>query len=367
MAKIMVFIDGTWLYANQYLLSRHHGEEFRLDYGKLPRVLGKLVGSQLGETDSDIVRTFLFGSNARNYDPRDDYLVQARRDFFDTLKEAYHYEVEVFPIDYKGRRLRKSDRDPDDEFFPQEKCVDIALATTMLFYAAIPNAYDIAVAVIGDRDFVPLLQHVRRLGKRVAVASVQGSCAAEYADPKDPLRLRDFDLIWVSDLLDQLELKPVRRQVDCQSPFHVGAPGFTTTEVLRKGQKYYCPACRELFRRQKEENLRFIRTAARFDGGEANGDRQAGQISNIVHERGFGFIRNERGDYFFHFSEVVGDTEFHRLAVGDAVSFAVDIDPDPRNKERPAGKAAEVRRIPPRERPAGEAPDAGAAGPSADE
>jgi CspA family cold shock protein len=340
MAKIMIFIDGTWLYANQYLLSRRHGEDFRLDYGKLPRVLGGLVETQLGSTHGDIVRTFLFGSNARNYDPRDDYLVQARRDFFDTLKEAYHYEVEVFPIDYKGRRLRKGDRDPDDEFFPQEKCVDIALATAMLYYAAISNAYDIAVAVIGDRDFVPLLQHVRRLGKRVAIASVRGSCAAEYADPKDPLRLKDFDIIWIGDLLDQLELKAVRRQVDCQSPFHVGPTGFTTTEVLRKGQKHYCPTCRELFRRQKEENLRCLPPENKFEAG----DLQEGQISNIVHERGFGFIRNERGDYFFHFSEVADDTDFDHLAVGDRVSFEVDIDPDPRNKDRPAGKASEVRR-----------------------
>jgi CspA family cold shock protein len=348
MAKIMIFIDGTWLYVNQYLLSRRHGEDFRLDYGKLPRVLAGLVETQLGNTHGDIVRTFLFGSNARNYDPRDDYLVQARRDFFDTLKEFYHYEVEVFPIDYKGRRLRKGDRHPDDEFFPQEKCVDIALATAMLYYAAIPNAYDIAVAVIGDRDFVPLLQHVRRLGKRVAIASVQGSCAAEYADPKDPLRLKDFDIIWIGDLLDQLELKAVRRQVDCQSPFHAGPTGFTTTEVLRKGQKYYCPACRESFRRQKEENLRYLPAEGKFEGAPS-GVIQEGQISNIVQERGFGFIRNERGDYFFHFSEVAGDTDFDHLAVGDTVSFEVDIDPDPRNKERPAGKASGVRRGPAKE------------------
>src|SRR5207237_7560217 len=100
---------------------------------------------------------------------RDQDAVQRRIDFFSTLKEEHHYEVETYTVNYRGRRLRKADRDPKDTLDPTEKCVDISLATSMLYFAAIPYAYDIGIAVIGDQDFKPMLQHVRRLGKRVAI------------------------------------------------------------------------------------------------------------------------------------------------------------------------------------------------------
>lgn len=34
-----------------------------------------------------------------------------------------------------GRRLRRQDRAPEDDFAPREKCVDIALAITVMRYA----------------------------------------------------------------------------------------------------------------------------------------------------------------------------------------------------------------------------------------
>src|SRR5437899_11811370 len=105
-----------------------------------------------------------------------------------------------------GRRLRRQDRDPNDSFEPKEKCVDISLATSMLYFAAIPYAYDIAIGVVGDQDFKPVLQHVRRLGKRVAIASIKGCCAPEFADPADEARVKDFDIIWMDNFLDELEL-----------------------------------------------------------------------------------------------------------------------------------------------------------------
>ena len=52
---------------------------------------------------------------------------------------------------------------------------------------------------LGDRDFLPVLQSVRRLGKRVAIASIRGCCAGEYYDPQDQARIRDMDVIWLDD------------------------------------------------------------------------------------------------------------------------------------------------------------------------
>ena len=219
MPKIMLFIDGTWLYYNTAKLSEAYGQlDFRIDFGKLPAVLAETLTKQLPAGDVDIVRTYLFGSYAANYDLRDDESVQRRRDFFEMLKEEYHYEVEVYPVNFQGRRLRKADRDPIDTFEPQEKCVDIALASSMLYMAAVPGAYDIAVAVVGDQDFIPVLQYVRRLGKRVALASIKASCSPELSDPRDEARVKDFDIIWMDELLPKLELKYEWHQYSANRP-----------------------------------------------------------------------------------------------------------------------------------------------------
>jgi hypothetical protein len=86
--------------------------------------------------------------------------------FFNMLKTKYNFEAQLFEIDFKGRRLRKQDRHarvfsmprhivsysycrhPNDPFEPKEKCVDIAMATDIVFHAAISDSFDIAVGTV---------------------------------------------------------------------------------------------------------------------------------------------------------------------------------------------------------------------------
>lgn len=361
MVKVMIFIDGSWLYANQHILSKRFGDNYRLDYGKLPQVLGDIISQNLGNVAVDVVRTCLFGSNAINYDIEDEQLVQNRRDFYDLLREEYHYEVEVFHVNYRGKRLKRSDRDPDDDFHPQEKCVDIALATAMMYYCSIPNAYDIAVSVIGDRDFIPTLQHVRKLGKRVAVAGIKESCASEYADYKDPKRLKDFDIIWLGDLLDRLELKISKRRLECQSPLHLGSRFVYTDEFIRKGRKYYCQECKEKYRLQRFEQREFIQppaVAEYVNSFEPDSPTSYGEIKKLLvrrledgSENKYGFIRNERGDYYFHSMDLMDDVDFEFLREGDPVMFDVAIQPNPGSREKPNGKGVNVKLMDRREVP----------------
>lgn len=51
-----------------------------------------------------------------------------------------------------------------------QKEVDVALACKMLMHAVRDN-YDVAILISGDRDFVPAVEEVQELGKRVLVAS----------------------------------------------------------------------------------------------------------------------------------------------------------------------------------------------------
>jgi cold shock protein len=45
-----------------------------------------------------------------------------------------------------------------------------------------------------------------------------------------------------------------------------------------------------------------------------------GKIRKIIRERGFGFIRTEKGDVFFHRS-ALRELDFHSLQEGDDVEF----------------------------------------------
>ena len=62
----------------------------------------------------------------------------------------------------------------------REKCVDIALAVDMLHYATVPGAFDVAVLVSGDADFLPALVRTRQRGKRVAICSLRNSASSSF-------------------------------------------------------------------------------------------------------------------------------------------------------------------------------------------
>jgi cold shock protein len=353
MTKVMMFVDGTWLYRNTPRLGEVYGtRDFHINYGLLPKVLAEEVARQLGIPQVDLVRTYLFGSYPANYDLRDDEAVQRQLDFYATLKEEYHYEVETFPIDFRGRRLRREDRAPGDRFEPKEKCVDIALATAILYYAAIPHAYDVAMSVVGDRDYRPVLQHVRRLGKRVAICSIQGCCSPEYYDPEDRMRVKDFDMIWLNDLIGKIELKFERHQRECASPLHTGDRRVWTTYHPRKREQFFCEDCRRRFAQEKlaaQEAYVAAATTDAIPAEEGNGSMPAaapvlavgcsGRVKKLVRDRGFGFVQRENGnEYFFHLTDLDIGLNWETLEEGRSVTFDI-------RREPVGGKAGAAARI----------------------
>ncbi len=331
MAKVMIFIDGSWLYSN----FRHLGEDFQIDYGKLPAVFGEEIASRLGHNDVDIVRTFLFGSNATNYLDEDKEMVKRRRVFYDILREEYGYDVEVHLVDYRNRRLKKKDRHPSDDFVPQEKCVDIALTSSMLYFAALPNAYDIAVLVGGDRDYIPVLQKLRQLGKRVAIISIHGACSYELMESKNLNQVRDFDVIWLNDMLNDIQMINEMREILCQSPSHVGENPVETDEFVRKNRAFFCRECREKIRAERTE---YVSNGTDYnEDGESNwdsqsalrtGDNYSGSIKRLMEH--CGFIETDQGDFYFGMDDCASDTDFFNLQPGATVEFIVSKAPNPR-------------------------------------
>ncbi|MBW1987999.1 MAG: NYN domain-containing protein [Deltaproteobacteria bacterium] len=338
MIKVMIFIDGSWLYRSTPALGARFGKpEFRIDYGKLPRVLAARVAEAtgLGPKDVDVVRTTLFASKPVNYNPRDEELVAKQMSFFNMLAEDYHYETELYDINFRGSRV-KPESSREEPFRPTEKCVDVALASAMLYYAAIPNAYDIALAVVGDRDYIPALRTIRRLGRRVAIATVEENCAREYKDPVDRLGVRDFDTILLGDLLDELELVYEPQWQTCESELHEGDPLVLDSYRPRKGEKFFCDACRRKFREQKdaaleEAGLLDNAPAAIVDEqpkpGNGNGCH-TGAVKHLVEGKAYGFIAGENGhDYFFHATDLESPLVWNDMRVGMRLDFEVKKEP----------------------------------------
>ncbi len=265
--------------------------------------------------------------------------MKRRRVFYDVLREEYGYEVEVYLVDYRGRRLKRKDRHPDDDFSPEEKCVDIALASSMLYFAALPLAYDIAILIGGDRDYVPVLQKVRLLGKRVAIASVAGACSYELMEGKNLKGVRDFDVVWLNDLRDEISILPEMREIMCKSPFHEGPNPVTSDEFVRRNRPFYCKNCRDRLRNQRtdllesieeEDVLPIVPNGHRKEhdspepaaySGMRTGDEFYGVVKRLMD--GYGFIETSAGDFYFGMDDCSGDTDFFNMIEGSKVQFIV--------------------------------------------
>jgi cold shock CspA family protein len=167
-------------------------------------------------------------------------------------------------------------------------------------HALTPGVLDLAIFLLGDRCFAPLLRELRRLGRRVALVSVDGSCAAELADPANPLRACDFDVLWLHEVVGRIEKWRGRRPP-----------------------------------RPEEEDA-----AACEDGA---GLSLRGRIKNVIWDRGYGFIAADDGrDYFFHVNALEPGLEFDELQPNLTVSFEVKSGP----MRGRAGAARLVRRDP---------------------
>ena len=85
-----------------------------------------------------------------------------------------------------------------------EKCVDIQLAVDMLYYATVPDAYDVALLLTGDKDFLPAVVRCRQKGRRVGLVSMRSGATIAFEETPN---LKDYDTIWLEDYVDQFVTK----------------------------------------------------------------------------------------------------------------------------------------------------------------
>lgn len=129
-------------------------------------------GIVLAERHSHYVKDYLIWLNSG---PGTAQIFQSRNRLLDYAVRAYFYTSVVGDeqfLDAVRNQLRGLGFDPivfkKDSAQKKTKGVDIALTKDMLSHA-FRNNYQTAILVAGDGDYVPLVEEVKRLGKRVYV------------------------------------------------------------------------------------------------------------------------------------------------------------------------------------------------------
>jgi cold shock CspA family protein len=312
MLKAMLFVDADWLCASTLELGK---PDLQIDHRRLGAVLADEIGRRHHLGPIDLVRSHYFASRLHDRDAPDPSLVQRRRAFLGGLQAEPHLELEVIDLAYGDR----AGGHEGGRATAEVAALHVALTVAAMRHALTPGLLDLAIFVLGDRSFVPLLRELRRLGRRVVLVSIDGSCAADLADPGNPLRACDFDVLWLHEVIGRIERWRGRRTV-----------------------------------RPDQDSA-----AAAEDGA---GPSLRGRIKNVIWERGYGFIAGEDGrDYFFHINALEPGLEFDQLEPDLTVSFEVKSGP----VRGRAGAARAVRRDLGEE--AAPAPQAAEAEPEADE
>jgi uncharacterized LabA/DUF88 family protein len=168
--RIAIFIDGSNLYNGM----RDNLSNTRVNLQELIKQL--LKGRRL-------TRTYYY--NAPLTDDYETELREGQQRFFESLRR----------IPYVTVRLGRLHRRQDGSLV--EKGIDVALAVESLSLAY-ENAYDTALLVSGDGDYVELVEAIKRKGKHVECAMFRNQSAGvllEYADVFSPLDELDWSKI----------------------------------------------------------------------------------------------------------------------------------------------------------------------------
>jgi len=135
---------------------------WRIDVKKLITKLQK---------DGDIWQTHFFA--AVTDPPR-----FSQSNFYKYLKQILRWEIYLFPL---GSKTLKCFECGKTRRVWIEKGVDVAIATKMLTHA-INKAFDTAILVSGDKDYLETVKTIKNLGLRVEIVSFRHSLSKDLAD-----------------------------------------------------------------------------------------------------------------------------------------------------------------------------------------
>jgi uncharacterized LabA/DUF88 family protein len=152
------------------------------------RVDAKKLHNRL-ERDGEIWQTFFFASVTDP--PR-----YEQTNFYSFIKDQMRYEVQLFRLGRKTLRCGKCGKTWTSY---AEKGVDVALATRLLTLAN-DRAFDTAILVAADRDFLETVRAVKNKGLRVEIVAWRGTIS------RDMEAASSAPVVYLNDIRGDVEL-----------------------------------------------------------------------------------------------------------------------------------------------------------------
>jgi len=168
--RVMIFIDGPNLYGQLRQIRQ------RVDYFKLVKVLAD---------GRNLIRTYIYVT----FNPEDDEEKRKVESFIRALEGGGGFYVKSIP-----KRKKYINENGVRREIWVEKGTDVALVTDMLTLAY-NDAYDTAILVSGDTDFLEAVRAVKARGKKVEVAAFSNAIGEDLKRLAD----RFWALEWLVD------------------------------------------------------------------------------------------------------------------------------------------------------------------------
>ncbi|RUM58180.1 MAG: NYN domain-containing protein [Persephonella sp.] len=183
--RVAIFIDaGNMFHGSNYL-------KVKINYKKLINLLKR---------DRWLLRGYFYtGIPSPNLNLPQEYREQWRR------QQNFLNELQNAGIKVKTMPLKKT----PEGFI--EKGIDILLATDMIVLAY-NNAYDTAILVSGDSDYIPVVEMIQQLGKRVENASFKKTSSYELRKVCDDFILLDNYLDKFTEPLNKPKEEPKKEK-----------------------------------------------------------------------------------------------------------------------------------------------------------
>lgn len=153
------------------------------------RIDAKLLMKHL-EKGGDVWQSFFFA--AISDPPR-----FSQTNFYRILKQDLHFEMVVLPL---GQRTQHCKACNDKRILFTEKGIDVALATKLLILAH-NRAFETALLLSGDKDYLETVKAVKGLGLRVEIISWRESLSRDLGTESSA------PIVYFDDLKSEIELK----------------------------------------------------------------------------------------------------------------------------------------------------------------
>ena len=185
--RVMVFVDGSNLYKSEAQIRKNSNSDFSIDMKKFLKFLSE---------GNDLKRAYYYNSLPDKADGRTVTMKKMNEQGIleDAVVPIIEGELKRYEsLRFNGYTVRFNYLKYNNEVdgtgkvigrTPFQKGVDTMLACDVISHAH-NDAYDIAIIVAGDDDFVPLIETVKAVGKNIGVVQFRkpiGRNLAQHAD-----------------------------------------------------------------------------------------------------------------------------------------------------------------------------------------